>query len=222
MEEELRHYGIIGMKWGVRRTPEQLGHAPRKEKREFRREVRSNEKEYRRLRRNVTATQKDIITRSRMADRTQKNVDEAEKKYVKASSKFAILPGGRKRKEALIRSTEKRLDKVLERHEPSENRKRQAYAQAKKAAEEFTAFVDKMNEKYGSENVKQIKKNLTTGMLWWKRTYSTDTIKTGINLANLPGIGESVSAGIVNGIERQLRKELMDERLADYERKKYA
>lgn len=25
---ELAHYGILGMRWGVRRTPEQLGHTP--------------------------------------------------------------------------------------------------------------------------------------------------------------------------------------------------
>ena len=44
--DELTHYGIKGMKWGVRRTPEQLGHRPEGVPRKTNREARKDAREW--------------------------------------------------------------------------------------------------------------------------------------------------------------------------------
>lgn len=45
MENTLMHYGILGMKWGVRRTPEQLGHVKKSVKEPRQLERRRKEKD---------------------------------------------------------------------------------------------------------------------------------------------------------------------------------
>lgn len=67
MKDRLIHYGILGMHWGIRRTPEELGHSPRKSTGERIRSSIANAKEKRRERISNKAS-KTTIDVSSMSD----------------------------------------------------------------------------------------------------------------------------------------------------------
>ncbi len=66
--EELYHHGIKGMRWGVRRSPEQLGRKERREKRRREKERR----EHNELRKSTDA-KKLYKNRSKLSDKELKN-----------------------------------------------------------------------------------------------------------------------------------------------------
>lgn len=71
-EDELYHHGIKGMKWGIRRTPEQLGH-PRSEKKK----TGTKKKNYKRASVRAKATTAELKKRQERL-KLEKNVRDLE------------------------------------------------------------------------------------------------------------------------------------------------
>lgn len=102
MSNEIMHYGVKGMKWGIRRTPEQLGRkSTRKENREAKQDRKTASKNRRTL---SDAELKSRVERLKM-EKQLKELTDADLKPGRTATKKAVKEiGGKVLKAAVVGS----------------------------------------------------------------------------------------------------------------------
>lgn len=180
--EQLMHYGVKGMKWGVRKTRDQ----------------KDAERTRTTLNRHVSAGIQNMKAKGRAADDDKSEYDQAADDYKRASSKIFI---SRKNKEALVKDASERLSeagKKLEKSMADLNRAERIYD---RDAAAYIKHVDDMIKKFGNERVTDVStKTIKIGEHWVK-----EVIRTGLTIANAPLVGRYYTGRYTSDQEYQDR-----------------
>lgn len=201
--DELQHYGILGMKWGVRRTPEQLGHGPTK----------AEKKELRTAKRHVAAAKRNLRWKGDTHVEAEKNVLLAKEEYAKSSKKMALF---RKNRLARMEEASKKLSEAFDLAERPRSEMEMARKIYNDAAKEMWDTNNRLIEKYGKTKVRDIEEyNMIFGVTDYKSGLFSDSyvsfeekvIATGPTVANIPFIGQYYTGKYISEKEIPYREE---------------
>ena len=189
--DELMHYGVKGMKWGVRKDEKAKAY-------------RSDRRTTKKLKRHLAADKKNLITKGRIHDADADEYEEAEYNYKKTVSKPAF---NQKAKRERIREASENLTRAGSKAAKTLSDLNRAERIYDEDAKTLRTHIDKMINDYGSENVKALKtRDMSLG-----RHYTKNVIKTGITLADLPVLGTLYTGNYVSKREQADREERLNE-----------
>ena len=198
-DEYLCHWGIKGMKWGVRRFQNEDGTLTAAGKQRYK-DYKADTKVRKTLTRHVSADVKNLKSRGEAMNDVVRNYNEASRELQKAQSK--IFVSGKKRAE-LVDAAEAKVSetgKAMEKRQADYNRALRVY---EKDAKALNDHVNKMISSYGKDNVKE----LSTKHVKLGEYFSADIIKTGPTIANIPGFGRWYTGVYTSGEEYKDRNE---------------
>lgn len=184
---ELYHYGVIGMKWGVRRTPEQL----------------ADNRTTKRLKRNVSAGYRNLKVKGKLAAEDELAYKSKHETLRKELSRPAL---SQRKKLERIEEAEREVTNAGAKHIKSQAEYKRAERIYDSDVSALKNHVNSMIEKYGEESVGRIKtKTVTIG-----NAYVKEKVKTGITLSNLPLIGTYTSGKYIGQRDYDDRRERID------------
>lgn len=167
-EDIIEHYGVLGQKWGVRKSLDKAGH------KQYAKDAQAKRIQLRKM----SASQK-LLKKTMASDKSASDeVKGATYKLGKAETKIFG------RKEA-VKSANKQLNDMLNYRQGT----REGYLRAERIHKANEAIYRKMTQdmikKYGKDSVKSITtKEISDGSQWMAKV-----IKTGLNITDLPILG---------------------------------
>lgn len=216
--DSLEHFGILGMKWGVRRYQNKDGTLTELGKKRANMPTREERKNTKRLKRNTAAAIKNLTEKGETNAAVENDLLTAKQNYEKASKKMYLFKENRR---AAIKEASEELTRAFEMTEKPRAEMDRAREIYQKAAEKMLEDNKKMIEKYGKDTIKEVnKKNITYGITLRKSGFFSDeysawqdeVLDTGLTVVNIPWYGQRYTGKFVYGEEEKIREREFSEK----------